>query len=134
MLEIGELENDFMRDLILAAVAGIVHDECAGLLLLLDDAAHLGVGVARRRRLSGIGIPHHFLDQIVGITGCNVVGGLVEVLHVQVPVAVVTHEHQHVLPGPGIGIGGIADGFVYHGLGLFGRGDRETAHAHVEFV
>ena len=117
-----------------AAMTGIVHDECSCGLLLLDDFGHLGISLARRTGLTLVGIPHHFLDKIAGITGGHILGSIVGIFHVQVAIAVITHEHECVLPCPGIGIGGIVDGLVYQDLSILGIGYGETPHADVEPV
>ena len=123
-----------MGDLILLAMAGIVHDECSLCLLLPDDAAHLGISVACCRRHTGVDIPHHFLHLIVGIGCHDGLGGLVDICHVQVVVAVVTHEHDCVFPAAAVLVFGIADGFVHQGSGIRYSRHREASHSEVFLV
>ena len=112
-------------------MAGIVHDECALLLVLLHELRHLGIAIARRRRLARVGIPHHFLDEIAGVALVCLDGGIVDVAHVGIAIAVVAHEHEGVLPGAGILVFGIADDLVHHHLCIALRRHGEAADGHI---
>ena len=61
-------------------MSGIIHDEGSRSLLLLDDSRCLGIGIARRGGFAGIGIPHHFLDEIGGIGGEHILNCMMETI------------------------------------------------------
>ena len=132
--EVAYAEHFLVRDEYLGAVSGVVHDECALLLLFLYHVRHLGIGVARGARLHLIGIPHHLLHHVLRMSRRNLVGNEVGVGHVYIIVAVVAHEHYSVLPCTAVAVLGIIDGFVYHylrfGIAHYG----ESSHADVELV
>ena len=65
--EIRAVQHALVRDHVCTSVSGIVHNQCTSLLLLLYQSYHLRIAVARRRSLTGIGIPHHLLDHVAGI-------------------------------------------------------------------
>ena len=64
----------------------------------------------------------------------DVVGGIVDVGHVQIAVAIVAHEDQRVLPSASVLVLHVADGLVYHSLGVVLGGDGEASNGHVELV
>ena len=131
LLEVGQTQHILVRHLVGTSVAGIVHDECALLLVLLHELRHLGIAITRRRRLARVGIPHHFLDEIAGVALVGLDGSIVDVAHVGIAIAVVAHEHEGVLPGAGILVFGIADDLVHHHLCIAFRRHGEATHGHI---
>ena len=120
-----------MRHLVGTSVAGIVHDECALLLVLLHELCHLRIAITRRRRLARVGVPHHFLDEIAGMALVGFNGGIVDVAHVGIAIAVVAHKDESVLPGAGILVFAIADDLVHHHLCIALRRHGEAAYGHI---
>ena len=134
LAEVAQREHSLVRDLILDAVTGIVEDERAFGLLLLDGSRGSGIAVAGRRGQARIGIPHHLLNLVAGMERGDILSGGIDVAHVEVVVAVVAHKHQRVGPGAGVEVVGVVDDLVDHHLGLSVGGDGEAAHGDIEFV
>ena len=93
-----QYQHFLVRQLGLAAMPCIVHDQGSVGLLLLDDLACLRISISYGGGLTLISVPHHLLDLKVRIETSNVGCHLVLVPHVKVVVAIVSHEHQGVLP------------------------------------
>ena len=98
-----------MRDLVFLSVTSIIHDKCTLCLLLLDNSTYLRVGVTSCRRYTGVSIPHHLLYLIVRIGRHNGFCGLIDIVHVEIIISIITHEHDNILPTAAILILCIAD-------------------------
>ena len=131
LFEIINLEYTLMRDISLASVSSIVHDQGTRILLLLDDSRHFRISITRRRCLAGISIPHHFFHQIVRIEFSHIISHIVGINHVEIVVAIITHEHQGILPSSSILVLHVVDGLVNQDLCLCSRCHRESSHGYI---
>ena len=91
-----------MRDGIRTAMTGIVHYQCSLLHLLSDKPRHIGITVACRGGLAGIGIPHDALHLIGRIERLYQLSHTVGIVHVGILVTIVAHKADQTLPCSGM--------------------------------
>ena len=122
-------------------MSGIIHDQGTCCLLVLDNLFHFRVGIAGRRRLSGIGIPHHALHVKSGRSSLGNLGCIVGILHVNAVfptgscvVPVVSHEHEDILPSAHVLVLHISYRLVNHSLGFHNIAHRKAPYSNVVFV
>ena len=134
LFKVVDGHHPLMRQLLGAAVAAVVHDERTGSHLLLHILRSAGIGVAGGRRLALVCVPHHLLDMIARMERSHLLGSHVDILHVDILVAVVSHKHEHVLPCAGIAVGHVGLYLVYHALGCLGCGHGYASHGDILLV
>ena len=115
-------------------MAGIVHHQGAVFNLFLQEALHLGIGIALGGADAGIGIPHDLAHLHLRIGGLHLVANVVGILHVLVLIAVVAHHANHVLPCAGMAVLHVGDALVHHDGSLRGRGHGKASNAQIGLV
>ena len=104
----------------------VVHNQSSRLLLSPDGFACVGIGVARSRALTPIGIPHYLLDHIAWIQLLYIIAYQIGIVHVDVVIAVISHHHDSILPITCAGR--VSDNFINHDLGITGCRNRKSSY------